>query len=375
MDKSIYIDKFMKGDSDSFNYIYNKYYNKIYFLCLSILRNETDSLDATQEVFIQIYKSIAKLKDKSKFDFWINKIAISKCSNIIRKNKKLLLVGDDLEIYETYLEEDSLDNPENLVVNSDEKVQILKIINKLSPKKRIVIILFYYNSLKIKEISDLLKCSEGTVKSRLNSARIDIKNYLEKDSVKTYNISFPGIFVALKEIEFNKVPINEVLKNISNINNIGFNFRRNNINIFSKTLNITNIFYILFISIISLNLINIGKRINIMYDNSANKTINEKLRYSVTDSDGNTTVKERIVNIKKDYPPEILGADDKTIKVGEQFNEFDGVYARDDIDASVSSKVIGKVDVNKQGKYTIKYIAKDSKGNTSIKYRIINVER
>lgn len=112
-----------------------------------------------------------------------------------------------------------------------------------------------------------------------------------------------------------------------------------------------------------------------MYDNSANKTINEKLRYSVTDSDGNTTVKERIVNIKKDYPPEILGADDKTIKVGEQFNEFDGVYARDDIDASVSSKVIGKVDVNKQGKYTIKYIAKDSKGNTSIKYRIINVER
>ncbi|MBY0756719.1 sigma-70 family RNA polymerase sigma factor [Clostridium sardiniense] len=375
MDKSIYIDKFMKGDSDSFNYIYNKYYNKIYFLCLSILRNETDSLDATQEVFIQIYKSIAKLKDKSKFDFWINKIAISKCSNIIRKNKKLLLVGDDLEIYETYLEEDSLDNPENLVVNSDEKVQILKIINKLSPKKRIVIILFYYNSLKIKEISDLLKCSEGTVKSRLNSARIDIKNYLEKDSVKTYNISFPGIFVALKEIEFNKVPINEVLKNISNINNRGFNFRRNNINIFSKTLNITNIFYILFISIISLNLINIGKRINIMYDNSANKTINEKLRYSVTDSDGNTTVKERIVNIKKDYPPEILGADDKTIKVGEQFNEFDGVYARDDIDASVSSKVIGKVDVNKQGKYTIKYIAKDSKGNTSIKYRIINVER
>lgn len=372
MDKSTYIDNFMNGNVDSFNEIYNQYYNKIYFLCLSILRNEADSLDATQEVFIQMYRSISQLKEKSKFDFWINKIAISKCSNIIRKNKKIMLVGEDLEIYENYSFDEPILNPENLVINSDEKIQILNIINRLVPKKRIVIILFYYNNLKIKEIANLLECSEGTIKSRLNSARIDIKNYLEKDSVKTYNILLPDIFDKLREIEFKKSPIEKTLKNI---NKSSIKFGKSNISIFHKTINITNIFYVCFISIISINLINIEKIINIKYNNKTNSITNNKLRYSVTDSDGNTTSKERIVSIKTDNPPEIVGAEDKTIKVGEKFNEFDGVYVKDDLDTSVRSKVIGKVNTNKPGKYIIEYIARDSKGNVAVKYRCIKVEK
>ncbi|WP_338631908.1 sigma-70 family RNA polymerase sigma factor [Clostridium baratii] len=370
MDNNIYIKKFKEGDINSFNYIYNEYYNKVYFLCLSILRNDSDSLDATQEVFIQVYKSISKLKDISKFDFWINKITISKCSNIIKKSKKLLLVGSDLEIYENYSENAEIINPENLLIISDKKLQILNIINKLSPKKRIVIILFYYNDLKIKEISNLLECSEGTIKSRLNSARLDIKNYLEKETIKTYNISFPNIFIILKEIEFKKPSTNKLLKNINKSK-----FKRNIINILGKNLNITNLFYIFFIVIIIFNLINIKKIFNIAFNDNLNNTITEKFIYKVTDSDKNTTVKERLVTIKKDSPPEIIGADNKTIKVGEQFNALNGVYVKDDVDISITSKVIGTVDINKPGKYKITYIAKDSKGNVSVKYRIIKVEK
>ena len=99
--------------------------------------NHQEALDATQETFIQVFKSIDTLRDESKLNFWINKIAISKCNYVIRKNKKYS------ESYYQNLVNKGDDNltPEIVVCANEKKKIILEAINKLSSKKRIVILL------------------------------------------------------------------------------------------------------------------------------------------------------------------------------------------------------------------------------------------
>lgn len=184
-----YIKNFKNGDKNSFNTIYNIYYKKVYYLCFSILKHKDDSLDATQEVFIQLYKSINKLKNIDNFNSWINKITISKCINIIKKNKRIVPIENDCLIEKISKENFSI-TPEEIVINSYKSSYICQLINKLSYKKRIVMILFYYKNIKIKEIANILNCSSGTIKSRLNSARNCIKKYIKKDSTIIGTIFF-----------------------------------------------------------------------------------------------------------------------------------------------------------------------------------------
>ena len=87
MDIRSKLDKLIKGDMKYFEDIYIEYYDKVYFIALSVLKNEQDSEDITQEVFTQIYKSINSLDDVNKFNAWISRIALSKSIDSIRKKK------------------------------------------------------------------------------------------------------------------------------------------------------------------------------------------------------------------------------------------------------------------------------------------------
>lgn len=357
-----YISKIIKGDEKAFEYMYKEYYNKIYILSLTILKNEVDAYDVTQEVFIEIYKSLKNLKDYKKFDYWINKIVISKCSKLIKKNRNMVLVGNDVEIFEDVKNEDL--DLSNIIIKSEMQMKILEIINKLSTKKQIVIVLYYYNELKIKEISKLLKCSEGTVKSRLNSARKEIRSMLDKKEIKNYVISNIDILNNIKELNFKKINLKEIIEFSKN----GYsNTLLNKINILFNSVSMNNIFYVLFLTNTLINY-------NLDYKELfINNDYVKKYYYSVEDSKGNKNDKLRIVTIKKDLAPKIIGVNNKTIKLGEKFDKLEGVYVEDDFDINIKSSVIGEVDGNKLGRYTIKYIAEDSKGNKTVKYRIINV--
>ena len=109
---------------------------------------------------------------------------------------------------------------------------------------------------------------------------------------------------------------------------------------------------------------------NFTDESKPDTNIKKVLKYLVTDSNGNTTVKTRNITIVKDKPPQIFGADDITIKKGESFDYSEGVYVKDDNDIQVDTSINGFVDTNTVGKYELEYIAKDSKGNTSKKNQI-----
>ncbi len=141
-----------------------KYSNMVYRVAYTILKNEDDCQDIYQETFFKFYENIKKLKSEEHEKAWLIRVTINNCNMLLRKRK--------------YVEE--LD--ENIERTEEEKDnEILKFVNKLSEKYRLVIFLFYFEGYKISEISKILRESEGTIKSRLSRARDNLEEMIKEE--------------------------------------------------------------------------------------------------------------------------------------------------------------------------------------------------
>lgn len=185
-----YVNKFKKGDKEAFLKLYTDNVNKVYYVCLKFLKNSNDAQDVTQEAFLTAMEKIETLQQAENFGTWLNHIAVNKCKNILLKNNQVFhddLYGND---YEMVLEETSTEFiPEDYINNKEKREAVMDIIdNKLSDVQRIVILLYYYEGESVANIANFLECSEGTVKSRLSSARKIIKKSIEEKEKKGHSI-------------------------------------------------------------------------------------------------------------------------------------------------------------------------------------------
>lgn len=163
--------------------LYNLYFSFVYNYSFTILKNKEDSLDVAQETFLEVFKSINSLRDNNSFKFWVKKIVISKASRVIKKNKQIVYSDDLPEVDYTYSSYDKYD-PERLFYSKLIRSEIDKELDKLSEEKKNTFKLFYYNDLSLSEISKILGCPEGTIKSRLHSIR---KTILKNKLINSYN--------------------------------------------------------------------------------------------------------------------------------------------------------------------------------------------
>ena len=138
--------------------------NGMYRLSYSILRNETDALDAVQEAIYRSYKNLEFLKDKRKFKSWIYKI-ITNTSFEMLKNKK-----DYLDIEQENVQEDKIDIDTNLT--------LWNAVQGLEQPYRTTITLFYYEDMSIKEISKITGTKIDAIKKQLSRGREKIKEVM-----------------------------------------------------------------------------------------------------------------------------------------------------------------------------------------------------
>lgn len=176
------IKKSIDGDERAFRELYDKYKGKIFKTAYLMLRDEKGAEDIVQEVFITVYKKIYKLKYAEAFESWLYKITINRCNEYFRKNSKAV-VTDEEDMYQIY-DTDIYAQPDERLLTEERNQQLDRIINSLSEKLKTCIILFYYNNMTIKQIADILGCSEGTVKSRLFKAKRAIEKKLNTELVK-----------------------------------------------------------------------------------------------------------------------------------------------------------------------------------------------
>ena len=151
------IKKAKKGDEEAFFKLIEINKNSLYKAGKSILNNDEDVADAIQETVISAYRNIKSLKDNSYFKTWLTKILINKCKDIISKNKDTILLNEYVE--EGYIQE---------FLN---KFEIEDMLSKLSKEQKLVVSLYYISQFSTREISEILKEPEGTIKSRLSRAK------------------------------------------------------------------------------------------------------------------------------------------------------------------------------------------------------------
>ncbi len=161
---NILVKKSKKGDEESFFILIEENKLSMYKAAKSILDNEEDIADAIQETVISAYKNIKFLKEDSYFKTWLIRILINKCKDIIHKNKDHLLLDDySNEVYiQDFLSDFELEDS----------------LNDLSKEQKLVVSLYYISQFNIREISEILNESQGTIKSRLFRARNKLKNTL-----------------------------------------------------------------------------------------------------------------------------------------------------------------------------------------------------
>jgi RNA polymerase sigma factor, sigma-70 family len=170
------INKVKEGDIQAFEELFELYKAGAKRLAYMITGNLADSEDIVQDAFIQCYRKINRLKENDHFRAWfyhtITRIAWKYC----RYHKVVLSVDD---ISDTDIMKEIPDNSaaERLLKNEESEI-LYQAIRNLDKKQRTAVILYYYNEFSINEISTIMGCSEGTIKSRLHTARKNLKKAL-----------------------------------------------------------------------------------------------------------------------------------------------------------------------------------------------------
>ena len=176
----IYVQKTIEGDSEAFNELVQRHHARIYGLAYRMLGNPDDASDATQEAFLEAYKSLQSFQFQSKFLTWMYRVGINVCQQYKRRSdsRQRALTSYTKDIEERDAQYTS-EYPDRVLLKTERDQLIQQAINQLPSKQRMVITLFYMQQMKYREIAELLDCSEGTVASRLNTAVRNLKSKLE----------------------------------------------------------------------------------------------------------------------------------------------------------------------------------------------------
>jgi RNA polymerase sigma-70 factor (ECF subfamily) len=161
------VSRMKSGDIDAFTQLYNKYKPSVYRTACLVSGNSADGEDITQETFVKVFVHCKELKSDKMFRYWLFKILNRTAWQFLNSQKSE--IPDDNIIDKA----DSLATPttEDTILQSEKRDEVYNAVMTLDYNLRIVVILYYYNEMSVKQISKVIGCHEGTVKSRLYIAR------------------------------------------------------------------------------------------------------------------------------------------------------------------------------------------------------------
>jgi RNA polymerase sigma-70 factor (ECF subfamily) len=167
------------GETDLFSYLINRYEAKISRYARKFLSDSDDINDVLQEIFIKVYININSFDVSRKFSPWIYRIAHNELVNALRKKKKNVLPILNLDVFLPYnLSKDGLEKDNNI---RDIKKMAETCLDGIDAKYREPIILFYFDELSYKEISEILQIPVSTVGIRIKRGREKMKQICIKN--------------------------------------------------------------------------------------------------------------------------------------------------------------------------------------------------
>lgn len=205
------VQKLINGNYDSYEQVYELSKKYIYKIINDVVQNHYTTEDLMQETYLQVYRKISTLKEAKAFYVWAGRIATNLTLRHIQKYRKEVpyaQVNDDEEESGTIFDKAENDHmefiPETVLTNTEQQRIIAEILEGLSPEQKLCVQYYYYEEMSVSDIAELMQCSTGTVKSRLNYARKSLKEAINTFEVRTdtklYSLAvLPVFFLAFKK--------------------------------------------------------------------------------------------------------------------------------------------------------------------------------
>lgn len=165
------------GNQTAIEMLVRQYETGVFKLAFSIVGDEADANEITQETFIAALRSLKNYQEKKTFKAWLYTIALNLSRSHLRKRKIIERLQNTLgSIFRVETQKQS--SPEEDVIRSEKEAILWSELNKLDERHRIVVVLRYFHELAITEISEILSVNEGTIHSRLHTARERLRDAL-----------------------------------------------------------------------------------------------------------------------------------------------------------------------------------------------------
>ncbi len=171
-----------RGNLMAFETLVKRYDRQVLQLTRSIVHHVEDAEDIYQEVFVRVFRNLRKFHFRSEFSTWLYRVVVNHCLNFKKRSgrKRTFSLENESssgENWQTTIKGTGK-NPEQSMLNTELGDQIDQAIDQLSDRQRVVFELRHYHGHKLKEIAEIMGCSEGTVKNYLFRATQKLQQLL-----------------------------------------------------------------------------------------------------------------------------------------------------------------------------------------------------
>ncbi len=173
----------LEGDRRAFETLVLRHQDRVYRLCLRTVRDASRAEEAAQEVFVKVFRHLAKFRGDSKFTTWLYRVTLNHCRNVQayrarRHEKRHDSLDAEVETedgsFKRQLADDRPDAEDNLLTS--ERLKIMREeLDRLDPIWKEILVLRDVEGLSYDEIGQTLDLAAGTVKSRIHRARGELK--------------------------------------------------------------------------------------------------------------------------------------------------------------------------------------------------------
>lgn len=181
MTEEALVRRLKEGDKTSFDLLYEKYKNMALRTAYLITGNLSDSEDVVQDTFVKVWLHCRELKNEGGFKAWMMQTLVRTAYKCGKKKSRELPDEDILQKADKSQGTSSIER----VIAREEAERIAEAVRTLPVRQRTVVALYYYQECSVSEIASMLGVLEGTVKSRLHTARKLLRGKLRREETDT----------------------------------------------------------------------------------------------------------------------------------------------------------------------------------------------
>lgn len=182
------VSRAQQGEHAAFEELVYKYDREVLLIANSFTNDPDDTKDIYQEVFLRVYRALPRFEYRSEFSTWLYRIVTNVCLTHTMRNKarNFMPIDGEFEGYQSQVEEDAPItpsrplSPERLAESAEIADHIEAALDSLSRQQKLVFVLKHYQGYKLREIAEMMDCSEGTVKKYMFTAMEKMRKQLKR---------------------------------------------------------------------------------------------------------------------------------------------------------------------------------------------------